>query len=104
MQMGTPTRETVTPSEAAARASAAMHANDAAAQALGMEVTHVDTGAATVTCDVQPHMVNGHDICHGGYIFLLADTAMAHASNSHNINAVASAASTGAAQSTSHAV
>jgi acyl-CoA thioesterase len=76
----------------ASRASQAMHANDASAEALGIEILQVHPGRASVAFTVQPHMLNGHDICHGGYIFLLADSAMAHASNSHNRNAVASAA------------
>lgn len=29
-------------------------------------------------------MLNGHGICHGGFIFSLADTAFAYACNSHN--------------------
>jgi len=34
-------------------------------------------------------MVNGHDLCHGGMIFTLADTTFAYACNSHNQRAVA---------------
>jgi acyl-CoA thioesterase len=41
---------------------------------------------------VQPRHVNGHGICHGGYLFLLADVALAYASNSHGTSAVASGA------------
>ena len=36
-------------------------------------------------------MVNGHHICHGGYLFTLADSAFAYACNSYNRNTVASA-------------
>ncbi len=38
---------------------------------------------------VQPHMVNGQRIAHGGFIFLLADSTFAFACNSHNERAVA---------------
>jgi acyl-CoA thioesterase len=38
---------------------------------------------------IKPHMVNGHGIAHGGFIFLLADSAFAFACNSHNERAVA---------------
>jgi acyl-CoA thioesterase len=38
---------------------------------------------------VKPHMVNGHGIAHGGFIFLLADSTFAFACNSHNERAVA---------------
>ena len=34
-------------------------------------------------------MVNGHGICHGGFIFALADSAFAFACNSHGERAVA---------------
>ena len=87
-----PDKQRVSAQDAAARASEAMHANDATAIALGIEILEIAPGRATVAFTVLAHMLNGHDICHGGYIFLLADTAMAHASNSHNRNAVASAA------------
>jgi acyl-CoA thioesterase len=41
---------------------------------------------------VQDRHVNGHGLCHGGYLFLLADAALAYASNSHGVSAVASGA------------
>jgi acyl-CoA thioesterase len=40
---------------------------------------------------VRPDMLNGHDMCHGGFMFLLADSAFAFACNSYNQNTVASA-------------
>lgn len=58
-----------------------MHDSDAASQALGIEVIAAQPDAATVALTVTPTMVNGLDVCHGGIIFLVADTAMAHASN-----------------------
>ncbi|WP_256839084.1 hydroxyphenylacetyl-CoA thioesterase PaaI [Ornithinimicrobium faecis] len=62
-----------------------MWAQDRASAALGMdclEVTHTQGhGAATVTMTVTDTMVNGHDICHGGLIFTLADSAFALACN-----------------------
>ena len=39
---------------------------------------------------VRPDMLNGHEICHGGFIFTLADSAFAFACNSYNLNTVAS--------------
>ena len=56
---------------------------------LGMEIAAVTAGCATLTMTVQDHMTNGHDICHGGYIFTLADSAFAFACNSYNQNTVA---------------
>jgi len=71
----------------------AMYANDAAAQGLGIEVSESTPGCARLTMTVRAQFTNGHDICHGGYIFLLADSAFAYACNNQNKNTVASAAS-----------
>lgn len=67
----------------------AMYARDHAAQALGIEVTGIGPGCATLTMTVRQDMVNGHDILHGGLCFTLADTAFAYCCNSHNYNTVA---------------
>ena len=69
---------------------AAMHERDYAAQALGIQLVEVGPGHARMTMTVRKDMVNGHDICHGGMIFTLADTAFAHACNSRNHVTVAS--------------
>lgn len=74
----------MTPEERAARSAAAMWANDAATQSLGMELIEVAPGRAIITMRVTPNMLNGHGICHGGYIFTLADSAFAFACNSYN--------------------
>ena len=68
----------------------AMHARDHAARALDINIVAVNLGSATVSMLVRQDMVNGHDICHGGYMALLCDTAFAYACNSYNLNAVAS--------------
>jgi acyl-CoA thioesterase len=89
---------TETPPLSAADASAlardvgqAMWSRDNATKALGMEMTAIAPGTATITMKVRPDMVNGHHICHGGLIFTLADSAFAYACNSYNLNTVASA-------------
>jgi acyl-CoA thioesterase len=41
-------------------------------------------GEACATLEIRPEMLNGHNVCHGGYLFTLADTAFAYACNSHN--------------------
>ena len=68
----------------------AMHARDHAARALAIQIVAVNLGSATVSMVVRQDMVNGHDICHGGYMALVCDTAFAYACNSHNFNTVAS--------------
>src|SRR5258708_39064200 len=54
-----------------------------------MEILQIKPGEATLTMTILPHMVNGHGIAHGGFIFLLADSAFPFACNSHNERAVA---------------
>jgi acyl-CoA thioesterase len=54
-----------------------------------MAIVEVKAGLAVLAMTVQPHMVNGQRIAHGGFIFLLADSAFAFACNSHNQRAVA---------------
>jgi len=70
--------------ELARRCAEAMWANDRASQALGMRIESVGPGRATLTMPVTELMINGHDICHGGYIVTLADSAFAFACNTYN--------------------
>ena len=79
----------MTPEERARRSAEAMWAQDAASQGLGMTLAEVGPGTATLTMLVRPDMLNGHGICHGGFIFTLADSAFAFACNSYNRLAVA---------------
>lgn len=74
-------------------ATEAMLRGDRNAAAMGMAISDVEAGSATVAMTVRPDMVNGHAICHGGIMFALADTAMAFAANAHGPPAVASGAS-----------
>lgn len=67
-------------------------AADKASQALGIELLEAADGNAVVRMTVTPLMVNGHGIAHGGYVFLLADTAFACACNSHGPVTVAAGA------------
>ena len=71
----------------------AMYQNDRASQALGMVLNEVRPGYARMSMAVRPDMLNGHEICHGGMIFTLADSTFAFACNSYNINTVAAACS-----------
>jgi acyl-CoA thioesterase len=73
-----------------ARASAeAMWADDQASRAMGMRIEKVGPGLAVLSMSVGASMVNGHGLCHGGFIFMLADSAMAFASSSRNQRTVA---------------
>ncbi len=76
--------------DALARRSAdTMLTDDQAAQHLGIRIQQVAAGRATLTMTVAATMVNGHGLCHGGYIFTLADTAFAYACNSYGQRTVA---------------
>ena len=69
-----------------------MFAADAAARAIGIELIDAEAGRAALRMRVTESMINGHGIAHGGYVFLLADTAFAYACNSHGPATVASGA------------
>jgi acyl-CoA thioesterase len=66
-----------------------MWRDDHASRSLGMVLEHVSPGLARLSMVVTQAMVNGHGICHGGFTYALADSAMAFASNSHGERAVA---------------
>ena len=78
--------------ERAERAATALYGRDRASQALGMRLVAVRPGWARVAMRVRGDMVNGHQVCHGGLVFALADSAFAFACNSHNESTVAAAA------------
>lgn len=59
-----------------------MYAKDRASKALGMRVVAISEGAAFLEMKVREDMLNGFDICHGGFITTLADSAFAFACNS----------------------
>jgi len=67
-----------------------MFANDRASKGLGMEILAIAPGSATLAMTVTESMLNGFDICHGGFITTLADSAFAFACNSYNELTVAS--------------
>lgn len=69
----------------------ALYARDPASKALGMQIAEMRAGYARMTMTIRPDMLNGHQSCHGGFIFTLADSAFAFACNSHNINTVGAA-------------
>src|ERR1700746_681992 len=71
---------------------AALFAAYPASRGLGMELLHVGRGTAVVQMRVALQMFNGHSIGHGGFVFMLADTAFACACNSDGAVTVASGA------------
>jgi acyl-CoA thioesterase len=79
----------LSPDDLAQACADAMWKEDDASSGLGMKIVEIGPGRATLTMTVQPHMVNGQRIAHGGFIFTLADSAFAFACNSHNEKAVA---------------
>ncbi|MEG9883146.1 MAG: hydroxyphenylacetyl-CoA thioesterase PaaI [Hyphomicrobiales bacterium] len=74
----------MTPKERAERAARVMWSGDRASHWFGMELIDIDEGRAVMAMTVKRQHVNGHDICHGGVIFALADSAFAFACNSRN--------------------
>jgi len=79
----------MTQQEMAEACARAMWNDDSASQRLGMVLDAVGPGTATLSMTVTDDMTNGHGMCHGGYIFTLADSAFAFACNSYNQRVVA---------------
>ena len=79
----------LSPDKLARACADAMWKEDDASKGLGMEIVRIKPGEAVLAMTIRPHMVNGHGIAHGGFIFTLADSAFAFACNSHNELAVA---------------
>ncbi|HET7399774.1 MAG TPA: hydroxyphenylacetyl-CoA thioesterase PaaI [Intrasporangium sp.] len=69
-----------------------MWADDGASRGLGMEALVVEQDHAVVRMTVRGDMVNGHGICHGGFVFALADSCFALACNSRGAVTVAAGA------------
>lgn len=70
-----------------------LYQHDTCARALGIDIVEMGDGFAVLTMTVTPQMLNGHQTCHGGQLFSLADTAFAYACNSQGLAAVASGCS-----------
>ena len=74
----------MSPQQIAEAARDAMWAGDRASKMLGMQVLAVGPGTALLSMTVREDMLNGHELCHGGLIATLADSAFAYACNAHN--------------------
>ena len=78
----------------AARVGEAMFANDRASrETMGMELLACEPGRAGMRMTIDGRHLNGHTICHGGFIFTLADSTFAFACNSRNKSTVAAGCS-----------
>ena len=66
-----------------------MFERDTASQAMGMRLQSVSPGNACIVMTVRADMLQGHNSCHGGYLFALADSAFAFACNTYNTVTVA---------------
>ncbi|HLR29948.1 MAG TPA: hydroxyphenylacetyl-CoA thioesterase PaaI [Paenalcaligenes sp.] len=77
------------PQQLAEQCAQTMWKDDEATQKLGMEIISVNPGKAVLTMRITRDMVNGHNTCHGGYLFTLADSCFAFACNTYNQRTVA---------------
>lgn len=91
--MSETSRTRVSPDEVAEICARSMWEEDKATRALGMRLEETRPGYARLSMPVREDMVNGHDTCHGGFIFTLADSAFAFACNYNNYATVAAGAS-----------
>src|ERR1700754_2734135 len=71
------TADNTSPQALAEACAKAMWAEDRASQALGMEIQRMAPGEAVMSMQVREDMTNGHGMCHGGFIFTLAEAAFA---------------------------
>jgi acyl-CoA thioesterase len=78
--------------DTATRCARTMYDADRASRGMGIEVQVIGPGAAIATLRVRDDMLNGHGICHGGFVFMLADTAFAFACNTFDDVTVAAGA------------
>jgi acyl-CoA thioesterase len=67
-------------------------ADRASREFMQMELISCTPGRASMRMTVRGEQLNGHQICHGGFIFTLADSTFAFACNSHNKSTVAASA------------
>lgn len=79
----------MTPDERAQKSADALWETDAAAKWTGIRIDTVSEAKAVLSLEVADHHCNGHGMCHGGVIYMLADTAFAYACNSRNQATVA---------------
>jgi len=84
----------MTPHEIAHKVGQTMFSVDVASKdTMGMQLLVCEPGRAVMRMEVKPMHLNGHQICHGGFIFTLADSTFAFACNSYNKSAVAAGCS-----------
>ena len=94
MSAATPALSPEQQADLARRVGEAMYAEDEASKStMGMKLVQIAPGRAVMEMPVRALHLNGHKICHGGFIFTLADSTFAYACNSRNHNTVASGCS-----------
>ena len=79
----------MTPEEIAQRTAALMERADRASRSLGVALQEIRPGYARLTLQVAEHMLNAQEVCHGGFVFALADSSFGYACNTHNQRALA---------------
>ena len=90
-QLATPSQAAI---DLAKQVGESMFAVDTASKdTMGMQLISCEPGRAVIQMTVKEMHLNGHKICHGGFIFTLADSTFAFACNSYNKVAVAAGCS-----------
>lgn len=84
--------ESLSPDDVARTVAETMYRKDIASQHLGIALKDIGPGRAVMTMRVTGFMLNSHNICHGGYVFTLADTVFTYACNTYNQNTLAQSA------------
>lgn len=82
-------KEGLGPDAVARTVAETMYRKDTATQSIGITPKEILPGHAVMTLRITEAMLNSHGMCHGGYIFMLADSTFAYACNSYNQKTVA---------------
>ena len=73
------------PDALAQAVAAAIRKRDRVSRQLGIDLLEIGPGRARMALTVRDDMLGGHDLCHGGILFTLADTVCAYACSSRNV-------------------
>ena len=82
-------KDSRSPQEIAETAARVFQAEDRGTTFIGAQLMAISPGGAVVRMEVKAHHLNSAKVCHGGFVFALADSALGFASCSYGIQTLA---------------
>lgn len=82
-------KETRSPQAIAEAAARVFQAEDRGTAFIGAQLISISPGGAVVRMEVKAHHLNSAKVCHGGFVFALADSALGFSSCSHGVQTLA---------------